>query len=251
MAAFTTIAAGVALTATLAGTGMSFANAGKQKGLAKKAAAEADAAMAKARGALERNFYEQQAINKEPYELEREALLSSAAQAMDAAKEAGLAPLVGTAGRIQMGMNEAQAGVTGRMGAEASAIEKSIINEKARLRDLNVQLDLGEVAGAQEAERDAREAQALATQQGMQGVTSAIGQAAAFVPLFAKQDMIEPVMAEGLKPMGTTAYQAPLPTASLSQFSGSVKSAQTAGFAPINPYSLQNQALNPFMFTKY
>jgi len=186
MAAFTTIAVGVGLAATAASTGMSFANAGKQKKLAAQAKADADASMQKARRALEVNFYEQQAINKQPYELEREALLSSSAQAMDAAREAGSAPLSATAGRVQMAMNNAQAGVTSRMSNEITDINKSIIEEDSRLRDVGTNIDLAEAQGAQLALKDAKEAQALATQQGMEGVTSMVGQAASLVPLFGK-----------------------------------------------------------------
>lgn len=186
MAAFTTIAVGVGLAATAASTGMSFANAGKQKKLAAEAKADADASMQKARKALEINFYEQQAINKQPYELEREALLSSSAQAMDAAREAGLAPLSATAGRVQMAMNEAQAGVTSRMSKEMTDIDKSIIDEDTRLRDTGINIDLAEAQGAQLAARDAQEASALATQQGMEGVTSMVSQAASLVPLFSQ-----------------------------------------------------------------
>lgn len=186
MAAFTTIAAGVGLAATVATTGMSFANAGKQKKLAAQAKADADAALDKAKKALEVNFYKQQAINKQPYELEREALLSSAAQAMDASIEAGLAPV--TAGRVQMAMNAEQADVTNRMGKEMSDIDKSIISEESRLRDVGAQISLGEAEGAELARRDALEAQTLANQQGWQGVTSSIQQASQLVPLFAKNE---------------------------------------------------------------
>lgn len=184
MAALTTIAAGAALASTLASTGMSFANAGKQKKLAAQAKADADAAMASARQALSINYQKQQAVKKEPYELEREALLSAGAQAIEAGVESGQA--APTAGRVLMAQNQQQADVQTRMGQEMTAIDKSIINEESRLRDLGVQIDLGEVEGAQLAQRDAEEARALATQQAMQGVTSAVGQAASFVPLFGK-----------------------------------------------------------------
>lgn len=187
MAAFTTIAAGVGLVATLGSAGMSFAQAGKQRGLADKANADANAAMAKARQALEVNFQKQQAIKKEPYELEREAALSQGAEAIQAGAEAG--QVASTAGRVQLAMNQEQASIQNRMGQEMTAIDKSIINEDSRLRDVGVQMDLGEVEGAQLAARDAKEAQALATQQGMQSVTSAIGQAASFVPLFGKKTL--------------------------------------------------------------
>lgn len=201
MAAFTTIAAGVGLAATVASTGMSFANAGKQKKLAAEAKADADAAMEKARKALEVNFYEQQAINKEPYELQREALLSSGAQAIEAGVESGQA--APTAGRVQMAMNQGQAEIRTAMGKEMSDIDRAILSEESRLRDIGVQMDLGEAEGAQLARRDALEAQALANQQGWQGVISSAQQASQFIPLFAKTgEGEESVKSEGFKPAG-------------------------------------------------
>jgi len=186
MAAFTTIAAGVGLAATLGSTAMSFSQAGKQKKLAAQAAADADAAMAAAKKGLEVNFYASQAVKKEPYELEREALLAQGAQAIEAGVESERGAAA-TAGKIQMAQNEAQAGIRTAMGKEMTDIEDKKLAEDSRLRDVGVQIDLGEAEGAQAAERDALEASAAATAAGMQGVTSAIGQSASlFVPLFSK-----------------------------------------------------------------
>jgi hypothetical protein len=60
---------GIAVSA--AGTGMSFAQANKQKKLQKQAQADAQKAMEEARKKLEVNYYDQLAVQKEPYELER------------------------------------------------------------------------------------------------------------------------------------------------------------------------------------
>lgn len=183
MAAFTTIAAGVGLAATLGSTAMSFSQAGKQKKLAAKAAEDADRAMAEAKKALEINVYAAQAVKKEPYELEREALLSQGAQAIEAGVESERGAAV-TAGKVQMAQNEAQAGIRTAMGKEMTDIENKQLDEQSRLRDVGVQINLGEAEGAQAAQRDAEQAAASATAQGWQGVTSAVGQAASFVPLF-------------------------------------------------------------------
>jgi len=183
MAAFTTVAAGIGLASALGSTGMSFAQAGKQKKLAAQAKADADIAMAKAKQALDVNFYASQGIKKEPYELEREALLSQGAQAIEAGvqSERGAAA---TAGKVQMAMNEGQAGIRTAMGNEMTALENKKLAEDSRLRDVGVQIDLGEAEGAQLAARDAEEARAAAMAQGFQGLTSAAGQAADLVPLF-------------------------------------------------------------------
>lgn len=182
MAAFTTIAAGVGLAATIGSTAMSFSQAGKQKALAAKASADADKAMAEAKKALSVNFYASQAVKKEPYELQREALLSQGAQAIEAGVESGRP--AETAGRVQLAMNDAQSGITTAMGKEITDIENKQLAEDSRLRDVGVQINLGEAEGAQQAAKDAEEASAAATAQGWQGVTSAVGQAASFVPLF-------------------------------------------------------------------
>jgi hypothetical protein len=254
MAAFTTIAAGVGLAATVGTTAMSFSNASKQGKLAAEAKAAADASMQKAKQALEINYQKEQAVKKEPYELEREAALAAGAQAIEAGVEAGQA--APTAGRVMLAQQDQQASIQGRMGQEMTAIDKSIINESSRLRDIGVQINLGEAEGAQLAARDAAEAQARATQQGMQGVTSAASQLAAMPSLYGSQEMIEPVTAEGLKPAGTASYQTPLPTASpnllpsrfLNPNSRNIQSIQTAGFGPqpIYPYGIPKPVFNPF-----
>ena len=185
MAAFTTIAMGIGLAATAGSTGMSFAQAGKQKKLAAQAKAEADVAMAKARQALDVNFYAAQGIKKEPYELEREALLAQGAQAIDAGVQSDRGAAA-TAGKVQMAMNEGQAGVRTAMGNELTALENKKLAEDSRLRDVGVQIDLGEAEGAQLAQRDAEEARAAAITQGVQGAVSLAGQVGELAPLFEK-----------------------------------------------------------------
>ena len=185
MAALTSIAAGVGIAATVGSTAMSFSQANKQKKLQKEAESEADKAMAIARGRLDVNYMEALSVQKEPYELQREAMISQGTQATDAAQESERGAAAG-AGRVQMAQNEAQAGIRTAMGKELTEIERLKVAEDARLRDLNVQLDLGEVEGAQMAARNAQEMAAQATAQGWEGVTSAATQAANLIPLYAK-----------------------------------------------------------------
>ena len=185
MAAFTTIAAAAGLAATAGSTGMSFLQAGKQRKAQSDAERDADAAMAAARKKLEVNFYDNLSIQKEPYELEREALLAQGAQAIQAGVESERGAAA-TAGRIQMAQQEGQAGVRSAFGQELSALEKLSAQEDSRLRDVGAQLDLGEVAGAQLAAANAQELGAQATQQAMQGVQSMGKQIASFSPLYEK-----------------------------------------------------------------
>jgi len=185
MAAFTTIAAGVGLAATAGTTAMSFTQASKQKKIQRQAEQDAKQFMADARKKLEVNFYEQLGIQKEPYELEREALLAAGAQAIQAGVESERGAAA-TAGRIQMAQQEGQRKIASAMGQEMLGLEKLTVAEESRLRDAGVNLDLGEVAGAQLAARDAQKLAAQATQQGMQGITSLAGQVAGMAPLFEK-----------------------------------------------------------------
>jgi hypothetical protein len=180
-----TTAAIIGIAATAASTTMSFAQAGKQRNAQRQAERDADEAMQAAREKLQKNFYAEQGIKKEPYELEREALLSAGAQAIQAGVESERGAAA-TAGRVQMAQQEGQAGVRTAMGQELTALENKQLAEESRLRDIGTQLDLGEVEGAQLAAANAAELGAQAEQQGWQGVVSTAGQAAAALPLFSK-----------------------------------------------------------------
>lgn len=186
MAAFTAIAAGVGLAATAATTTGSFIQAGKQRRLQRQAEADAAKAMEAARKKLEINVFEGLAIQKEPYELERQALLSAGAQAIEAGRESERGAAA-TAGRIQASQQEAQAGVRTAMGKELMDLEKLTAEEESRLRDLQANLDLNEVQGAQMAAAQAAEASQKATAEGIQGVGNFIGQAASLAPLYARK----------------------------------------------------------------
>ena len=180
-----TTAAVVGIAATAAGTGMSFAQAHKQKKLQKKAEADAMKAMQEARKKLEVNYYDQLAVQKEPYELEREALLSSGAQAIQAGVESERGAAA-TAGRVQMAQNEAQAGQRTAMSKELSDLQKLSAEEDSRLRDIGINIDVEEASGAQLAARDAQEARAAAMQQGFAGLESTVQQGVQMAPLYGK-----------------------------------------------------------------
>jgi hypothetical protein len=181
MAAVTGAAIGLATTGI--STAMSFTQAAKQQQLYKQANAKAEQAMQQARKKLEVNYMDQLSIMKEPYELQREAMLVQGAQSLEAAKEADRGAAA-TAGRLQAMQNEQQQGIRTAMGQELMALEKLSADEESRLRDVNVQLDLGEVQGAQLAAADAQEARAAAMTQGFQGMAGMAGYAAQMVPLY-------------------------------------------------------------------
>lgn len=173
---------GLAISA--ATTVKSFADASKSRKLQRQAEADAAAAMAEARKKLEVNVYDTLAVQKEPYELEREAMLAQGAQAMDAATQAEGRNLASTAGRVQMAQNEAQAGIRTAMGKEMQDIEKLKADEEGRLRDMMVQLDVGEAEGAQMAAANYQQQAAAQTAQGWEGAASTLQQGLAMMPLY-------------------------------------------------------------------
>ena len=233
MAIGTAAAIGIGLSA--ASAGMSFVQAGNQKKAQRQAEKDASLAMQAARQKLDVNFYDALSVQKEPYELEREALLAQGAQAIQAGAESERGAAA-TAGRIQMGMNEAQAGVRSAMGQELSGLEKLSAQEDSRLRDVGTQLDLEEVAGAQLAAANAQELGAQAMQQGMQGVTSMGQQIYEGLPLYKKQKNINP--------------QTGLPYATMKSLSANrTQASKQAGATPLSTSSSlrqQGSQINPF-----
>jgi len=181
MAAVTGAAIGLATTGI--STAMSFTQAAKQQQLYRQANAKAEQAMQEARKKLEVNYMDQLSIMKEPYELQRQAMLVQGAQSLEAAREADRGAAA-TAGRLQAMQNEQQQGIRTAMGQELMGLEKLSADEESRLRDINVQLDLGEVQGAQLAAADAQQARSAAMTQGFQGLTQMAGYAAEMVPLY-------------------------------------------------------------------
>ena len=238
MAALTSIAAGAGVAASVGGSVMSFTQANKQRKLEKQAVAEADKAMASARARLDVNYMDALSVQKEPYELQREAMLAQGAQTIDAAQESERGAAAG-AGRVQMAQNEAQGAIRTEMGKELTEIERLKVAEDARLRDLQTQLDLGEVEGAQMAARNAQEMAAQATAQGWEGVTSAATQVANLVPLYAKSGITQ----DSLKGMQYTPEQ----MKAFGQVGGNTLGAPGSnGFTNLDFDAIQNMSRSQF-----
>jgi len=195
MAAFTAIAAGIGLATTAATTGMSFAQSAKQKRIANQANKEANKAMKEARARLEVNYAEALSIPKEAYELEREALLSQGAQALEAGIESERGSAA-TAGRVLAAQQQGQAQTRTAMAQDLFDIEAMKLEEESRLRDLNVQLDLEEIMGAQQRAADAEAAATAAKQAGIEGAISLGQQAMEFIPLYAQDRAAQKYAAE-------------------------------------------------------
>lgn len=181
MAAATAIIAGVGVAISAGSTAMSFAQAAQQQKNIRTAQAKADQAMQEARKKLEVNYYEQLGIQKEPYDKEREEFTKIVSASID--PELGRAGIANV-GRALAMQNEAQAGIRTAMGKELMDLAALTATEESRLRDIGVQLDLGEVTGAQQAMSDAEQARTAAMAQGFQGLAATAQQAANLVPLY-------------------------------------------------------------------
>lgn len=180
-----TIAAGVSGLASGVGAVMSFSQAGDAKAKAADASKAADKAIAEARKNLDINFYDAIGIQKEPYELQREALLASGAEAVRAGQESERG-VAATAGRIQMAQNEAQAGIRTQMGQDLLGLEKLSAAEDSRLRDVGAQISMEEAAGAQLARANYENLAGTAMSQGMEGIVGAGKAFATSLPLYMK-----------------------------------------------------------------
>jgi hypothetical protein len=196
MALTTATALAIGSIAVSAGSaGMSFAEAGKQRKLQQEAESEAAKALVEARKKLDVNFYEGLSINKEPYELEREALVAAGAQAIQAGQESERGAAA-TAGRIQMAQQQGQREIAGAMGAEMAGLEKLTAAEDSRLAGAQANLYLAEAEGAQLAARDAQQAATAYTTAGVKGIGTAAQQTlTSLVPLYSKTGVDAPAAA--------------------------------------------------------
>jgi|9_EtaG_2_1085328.scaffolds.fasta_scaffold00508_9 hypothetical protein len=167
MAAFTTIAS---LGLSAAGSTFSFLQAGKQNKLARDAQRDAAKALEEAKKKLETNMMQGLSIAKEPYELEREALLQAGASALQAGVEGDQRGAAATAGRVLQAQQEAQAEQRSAMAQEMTDLALLEAEEEVNLQRQRVGLDIGEAQGQQMMAADARRAAAQATTAGVQGL---------------------------------------------------------------------------------
>ncbi len=167
MAAFTTIAT---LGAAAIGSGMSFAEAGKQRKLQEEAEREAEKAFQEANNKLDVNYLEGLAIAKEPYELERESLLQTGAAALQAGVEGETRGAAAVAGQALMAQQAGAAQQRAAMSREMQQLQQLAAQEESRLQGARTELDLAEARGQQQIAADAAEARQAALSSGVQGL---------------------------------------------------------------------------------
>lgn len=268
-----TTAAVVGITSALVGSGMSFRQAAKQNKLAKEAQNAQAQAETEARKRLSMNAMEGLSIQKEPYELQREALLSAGGQAIQAGIESDRGAAA-TAGRIFEQQAQEQGRVRSAMGKELTDIDRLVRAEESRLADMGMGLEMMKLEGAQKAEADAMKARQQAISQGFEGITSAAKQGMAAAPLyfktsgarayedamkFASETGVDNVAAVAAATPGLEATKGMTPL-QLQDFISQnpergkllLESLQTRGGLGVNTGgSIFNQTENPFDFLKY
>lgn len=165
------LAAGVAT--NVVGSGYSFIQANKQRQLQAEAEAEAAKALAAAKKELDVNYYDQLAIAKEPYNLMRQAALTSSAQAIQAGRESERGG-VATAGRIEMANQDMQQKIQAAQAEDMYNLNKLSAQEDARLAGAKSTIDLKEAEGAQKAAAQAELLRQMYAKQGVQQAGQAL-----------------------------------------------------------------------------
>ena len=174
MAVGTTIAA---IGSSALSAGMSFAEAGKQRRLQQEAEREAQKAFDEAKTQLDVNYLEGLSIAKEPYELEREALLQAGAQALQAGVEGESRGAAATAGRVLMAQQEQAAQQRAAMSREMQQLEQLAAQEESRLQGARADLSLGEAVGQQQRAQQAQQMRQAAIGQAVGGLFDIAGTA--------------------------------------------------------------------------
>ncbi len=168
MAIGTATAIGLGISAL--SSGMSFAQAGKQRKLQEEAQKEAQKAFNEAKAKLDVNYLENLAIAKEPYELEREALLQAGASALQAGVEGETRGAAAVAGQALMAQQAGAAGQRAAMSREMQQLQQLAAQEESRLQGARVDLDLAEAKGQQQMAADAATARQAAISSGVEGL---------------------------------------------------------------------------------
>jgi hypothetical protein len=180
------VLAAIGLATSAVSTIASFAQAAKQQNMMDDANAAAASAIKEARKRLDVNVYDALTVSDTPYERQREMFNAQTQQMMAGFQELGVQGMRGAGVALQQG-SQMQEKIADVKTQKLEGIEKIQLDEDARLKDLNTQLDIQEAQGAQLAARDAQEFETGAITQGFEGLTSMGAQAGGMFELY-KQD---------------------------------------------------------------
>lgn len=185
MAAVT--AAVVGIGTGLASTGMSFANAAKQKRLQEEADREAKKAMKDARKRAEKDYFEGLNVPLDAYEAEFEQNLAVAKQNTEALQEGDARALAAGVGRI--GATAAQQAEDTRiaMGEEISDLRATKAQSKDAINQQLMEMDVAYAREQNQRKNEAEAKRAQAIQQGIAGIGQTVGAIGDAAPLFKKK----------------------------------------------------------------
>jgi len=167
-----------ALSITAITTGMSFIQAGKDKRAAEAAQLQADISMDKIEKALTKNEMDALSLQTEAYEREADNIKTATKTEMDAIREGDQRGVLAGSSRVKAGVTEAEAGSRVGMATELGDLEKLSADEATRKSDIGIQMELGNIQGAQTAAAALSDSASQATSAAMQGVASAAMQGA-------------------------------------------------------------------------
>ena len=181
-----TIASGVGLATAVGSAGASFANVKKfqrQQSAANDAAMQA---LAKAKKTMNVNYYEQLGIETGAYEMASRQIKSTAADLTRAAQQGEGRGVGAAAGQIYAAGLGGQEQVRASMAEDLMGLDKLVAAEDSRIAGALASIDLQAAEGAQLAARDAQQAAAASTTQGIQSLQSGAQQLYEAAPLFDK-----------------------------------------------------------------
>lgn len=170
------------------GAAGSFAQAQKQKKAEEQAQQSATKAIEAAKRKINVNYFDQLALPTEAYDLERDALLSQAATATQAAREGDQRGVAASVGRVQQGVDQGMQGIRTDMADRLLGLDKLSAAEDARIAGQLAQLDEAQARGAQIAAAQAAEQAGSAMTSGFQSLGAAGQQGLQMLPLYAFQN---------------------------------------------------------------
>jgi len=180
MALLTSTAIAISAGVAAATAGGSFIQAGIERRRQDAAEREAKKAFNESKATLDTLYAQERSVQKEKFELEREAGVSGLNQILEAGQsgERGVGEI---AGRANVYNQQRQATARVAMGQEMTGIDAAVIAEKQAVRNAKVNIGLAEAQGQQMIAADARQAKAAANKAGVQGLVDA-GQKAMQIP---------------------------------------------------------------------
>jgi len=177
------VLAAIGLATNVISAGASFVQANKQKKMMEEANAEAAKAMKEARKRLDVNVYDALTISDTPYERQREMANAQTQQMMTGFQELGVQGMRGATAALAQGQ-QMQGQIADAKTQRLEQLEQMQAAEEGRLRDINVQLDLQEAEGAQQAAADAQRLRNEAIEGGAKSLISAVGTGAGMFELY-------------------------------------------------------------------